>query len=73
MFYSRVSLSEGHPDYPFVWQSDCGTHRVIRCVDDLQWIVQKYRRPKWRSLSYHREWSSIRRRWGSVELFITLP
>jgi len=36
---------------------------VIRCVDDIQYIVQQYRSPKWRSKSYHRDWWSIEKRW----------
>ena len=63
MLYQKISLSENHPDYPALWVSDCGKWRVIRCVDDLQYIVQHYRSPKWRNKSYHKEWQSIEKRW----------
>ena len=62
MLHQRITLPESHPDYPSVWQSECGKWRVIRCVDDIQYIVQQYRSPKWRSKSYHKEWWSIEKR-----------
>ena len=64
MLYQKISPPEGHPDYPALWVSDCGKWRIIRCVDDLQYIVQHYRSPKWRNTSYHKEWRSIEKRWG---------
>ena len=45
MMQDKISIPEGHPDYPSVSQSQCGNWRVIRCPDDLQWIVQRYRSP----------------------------
>ena len=69
MLHQKISLSEGHPDYPELWVSDCRKWRVIRCVDDLQYIVQQYRSPKWRSKSYHREWQSIEKRWEKYVSF----
>ena len=63
MFHQRITLPESHSDYPSVWRSECGSWRVIRCVDDIQYIVQQYRTPKWRSKSYHKEWRSIEKRW----------
>ena len=62
MIHQRITLPESHPDYPCVWQSEFGRWRVIRCVDDIQYIVQQYRSPKWRSKSYHRDWYSIEKR-----------
>ena len=73
MFHRKISLPENHSNYPSLWQSDCGRFRIIRCTDDVQWIVQAYRTPKWRSLSYHTEWWSIHMRWGSEAAFATLP
>ena len=32
MFHQRITLPESHPDYPCVWQSECGRWRVIRCL-----------------------------------------
>ena len=69
MLHQKISLSESHPDYPALWVSDCGKWRVIRCVDDLQYIVQHYRSPKWRNKSYHKEWQSIQNRWGKLVSF----
>ena len=69
MFHTKVTLPESHPDYPSITQSQCGSWRVIRCPDDLQWIVQYYRPPKWRNKSYHREWWSIEKRWGDTVKF----
>ena len=73
MFHTKVTLPESHPDYPSVAQSQCGDWRVIRCPDDLQWIVQHYRSPKWRNKSYHTDWQSIYERWGKQKPFVTLP
>ena len=72
MFHQKISLPENHSDYPSTWTSDCGRFRIIRCTDDIQWIVQAYRTPKWRSVSYHTEWSSIHMRWGGEAPFATL-
>ena len=59
-----MSVGESHSDYPAVWLSPCGKYRVIRCVDDIQWIPQKFQSPSWRSLSFHVEWASIHFRYG---------
>ena len=59
MFHEPIKLPEKHPDYPSLWQSTCGKWRVIRWRDDIQFIVQQYKTPTWRSESYHVEWSSI--------------
>ena len=32
-----------------------------------QWIVQCWQSPKWRSLSYHRDWWTIAYRWAEAE------
>ena len=69
MLHQKICLSESNPDYPALWLSSCGKWRVIRCVDDLQYIVQHYRSPKWRSKSYHTQWWSIRKRLRSEGLF----
>jgi len=72
MFHQTVTLPESHPDYPCVWQSECGKWRAI-CVDNIQYIVQQYRSPKWRSKSYHVEWLSILLRWSEEITFDNLP
>ena len=59
MFHQQIQLPEKHPDYPSLWRSLCGTWRIIRCKDDIQFIVQQFKRPTLRSDSYHVEWESI--------------
>lgn len=61
MFHQRIKLPEKHPDYPSLWQSKCGQFRIIRCKDDIQFIVQRYRNAKriWEGKSFHVEWNSI--------------
>ena len=68
MLHNKISAAESHPDYPSIIQSNCGNWRVIRCPDDLQWIVQQYRSPKWRNKSYHREWWSIEERYANIKV-----
>ena len=53
MFHQQIKLPENHPYYPSLWQSLCGKWRVIRCRDDIQFIVQQFKRPTRRSDSYH--------------------
>ena len=78
MFHQQIKLPEKHPYYPSLWQSLCGTSlwqslcgkwRVIRCRDDIQFIVQQFKRPTWRSESYHVEWNSIALIHGDKEAF----
>ena len=59
MLHQQIHLTEKHPEYPTLWKSLCGTWRIIRCKDDIQFIVQQFKRPTWRSQSYHVEWESI--------------
>ena len=73
MFHRKINLPENHTSYPHIWKSDCGKFRIIRCTDDLKWIVQAYRAPKWRSVSYHTEWWPIHMRWAEEFPFATLP
>ena len=72
MFHQRIKLPEKHPDYPSLWQSKCGQFRIIKCKDDIQFIVQQFKRPTWRSESYHVEWESISLIHGEKEAFNTL-
>ena len=73
MMHSNISLPESHPDYPALWKSDCGKLRIIRCKDDIQYIVQAWQSPKWRHLSYHVGWNSIGCRWLELDLPDTAP
>ena len=66
MKHSLVTLPEFSQLYPHLWLSECKQWRIIRCCDDIQYIFQRWREPKWRSLSYHVEYDSLVRRWGSI-------
>ena len=66
MIHTSISIPEYHADYPTLWQSTCKKFRIIRCCDDLQYIMQSFRTPKWRSLSYHRKYESLLFRWSSM-------
>ena len=69
MKHQVITLPEHHEQYPSLWQSECGKYRVIRCCDDIQYVYQEWRQPKWRHLGYHVEYGSLLRRWaGLVEL-----
>ena len=59
MFHQQIKLLEKHPDYQTLGNSLCGKWPIIRCKDDIQFIVQQFKRPTWRSDSYHVEWESI--------------
>ena len=73
MIHQRIILPESHPDYPSLWQSKCGKWRVIRCVDDIQNIVQRWQSPYWRSRSYHVEANSIMHHYSNYEAFNDTP
>jgi len=64
MKHQVITLPEHHEHYPHLWQSDCRTYRIIRCCDDIQYIFQRWREPKWRPLSYHVEYDSLVKRWA---------
>lgn len=68
MKYEKISIPENHPDYPELWVSKCKAYRLIRCVDDIQWILQKYNAPKFRNLSYHMYYESLLSRWSNIGL-----
>ena len=66
MKHQVITLPEYHPYYPYLWLSECGTYRIIRCCDDIQYIFQQWRNPKWRHLSYHVEYDSLVERWACI-------
>ena len=69
MMMSKINLPENHKEYPHVWISSCKTVRIIQCEQGIQLIVQRYRSPKYRSLTYHHTkfaWASILMRWGNA-------
>ena len=59
MFHQQIKLPEKYDNYPTLWNSLSGRWRIIRCKDDIQFIVQQFKRPTWRGESYHVEWNSI--------------
>ena len=61
-------IAESSNEHPYLWQSTCKRFRIIRCKDDLQWIVQAWQSPKWRNLSFHTEWNSIAMRWSALNV-----
>ena len=65
MKHEVITLPEYHPYYPRLWLSECGKYRIIHCCNDIQFIFQQWRSPKWRSLSYHDEYDSLVRRWAN--------
>ena len=66
-------IAESSNEHPYLWLSDCQRFRIIRCKDDLQWIVQAFQSPKWRNLSYHSEWQSISMRWSALNVPVSQP
>ena len=74
MFHQQIQLPEKHPDHPSLWQSTCGKYRIIRCRDDIQVIVQRYRNEKkgWEGKSFHVNWKSIGLIHGHNDAFKTL-
>ena len=73
MKHEVITLPEKHNDYPALWYSDCRFYRIIRCPDNIQYILQRFSRPDWRGFSYHVEWSSIVYRFGDLYTYYNLP
>ena len=73
MFHQQIHLPEKHQDYPTLFKTTCGQWRIIRCKDNIQFIVQQYKSPKWRSENNHVECSSIALIHSDKEAFSTLP
>ena len=57
MYHSPINLPETHPDYPSVYADD--RHRVIVCVDHIQYILQKRKGKQWHNRSYLSEWEPL--------------
>ena len=68
MKYEKISIPENHPDYPELWVSKCNTYRLIRCVDDIQYILQARKTTRLRNLSYHMFYESLLTRWSNIGL-----
>ena len=61
------------PDYSTLWKSGSNRWRIIRCKDDIQFIVQQYKSPKSRIECYHVERISIALIHGDKDAFNLLP
>ena len=66
MKHSLVTLPEFSQLYPHLWLSECKQWRIIRCCDDIQFVVMAWQAPKWRGRSYHTDYGSIVRRWSKT-------
>ena len=71
-------MNETDDSFPTLWRSPCNKARIIRCKDDLQYIVQGQQGGRWRNVSYHfgqgsLGWSSIHYRHAMTNEFQTLP
>ena len=64
MKHSLVTLPEFSSLYPHIWISNCEKWRIIRDVDNIQFILMSWQEPKWRPRSYHVEYGSLLRRWS---------
>ena len=58
MKHSLVTLPEFSSLYPHIWISNCEKWRIIRDVDNIQFILMSWQEPKWRPRSYHVEYGS---------------
>ena len=54
-----MTVGETSPQYPALWISVCEQYRLIRCPDDIQYILQLWQSPKFRNLSFHLSYQSI--------------
>ena len=68
MIHTAITLPEHHDQYPYLWQSTCNKFRIVRCCDNIQYIMQGWRKPKWRSLSFHMYYESLLYRWNMPHL-----
>ena len=68
MKFEPITIPEYHLDYPSLWVSQCKRFRLIRCKDDIQYILQVYKTPKFRNLSYHQFYDSLLLRWPDMSL-----
>jgi hypothetical protein len=68
MKFEPITIPEYHRDYPSLWVSKCKRFRLIRCKDDIQYILQAYKTPKFRNLSYHQFYDSLLLCWPDMSL-----
>jgi hypothetical protein len=50
-----------------------GELRIVKCPNDLQWIVQCFKGGQWRNKSFHRSRQSLIRGYGPLKMILALP
>lgn len=68
-----MSVGETSPQYLALWVSKCEQYRLIRCPDNIQYILQGWQSPKFRNLSFHVNYWSVDSPLGSDICFDGLP
>ena len=68
-----ILLPEKAELYPRLWTSDCRQWRLIRCEHDIQFVLQKFKRPAWVSKSFFINWESICNLYGHLHTFASFP
>ena len=60
-------------DHPTLWVSYCGKFRVIANPNSTGFLVQSFKANIWNTFSEHRDWLSIRRKFGTTYTFSDIP
>ena len=72
MIHTQFNSSKEYSQfYPALFHTDQVTtpFRIIICKDNIQLICQQYKKPYWRSISFHygsASWQSILNRWSKA-------
>ena len=62
-----MSISETAEAYPVIWLDEEADLRLIRCKDDIQWIVQLRQSNRWRSRSYSTDTATLFRDYPELD------
>mgnify|MGYP001029647985 CR=1 FL=1 len=60
-------------DHPTLWVSYCGKFRVIANSTLTGFLVQSFKDHAWHTFSEHRDWLSIKRKFGGTYTFADMP
>ena len=60
-------LAETSDSYPTIWLDKNADLRLIRCQDDIQWIVQLRQSNRWRSRSYSTDTATLFRDYPELD------
>ena len=63
-----MSVSETSEAYPNIWLDEEAGLCLIRCKDDIQWIVQLRRSSRWRNRTFHTDTTTIFRDHPALDL-----